>query len=380
MAKSGVINSGNDRSKISRRRFDDDDSDDFDGHPSKVPRNEGLSKVIANHYNSIQESGLERRRESRIFFMRNFNNWIKSSIIAQALNMICQDKKIDPESPHHDITVLDLGCGKGGDLNKFRIGKIKHLVCADIAEESLKDCRQRYEHMNKRRNHFTAEFHHLDCTKGSLANKLKDKDTKFDLVSCQFTFHYSFESLDQAECMMQNISNNLRPGGYFVGTIPDAYDIVARVRRADSFQCGNEIYSIRFDEPVTGQIPLFGAKYDFHLEGCVDCPEFLVYFPALQRLAEKYGLRMLFKRKFNEFFEENCVHPLEEELLGRINALETYPPKLEPLKGPPEDYVHAEKFIQGNGKAKGISHVGTLSKSEWEAVCLYVVFVFVKEG
>jgi len=29
--------------------------------------------------------------------------------------------------------------------------------------------------------------------------------------------------------------------------------------------------------------PIFGAKYNFHLEGVVDCPEFLVYFPALEK-------------------------------------------------------------------------------------------------
>lgn len=28
-----------------------------------------------------------------------------------------------------DITVLDLGCGKGGDLLKWRKGRIKKLVC-----------------------------------------------------------------------------------------------------------------------------------------------------------------------------------------------------------------------------------------------------------
>jgi len=48
----------------------------------------------------------------------------------------------------------------------------------------------------------------------------------FDLVSCQFSFHYCFESLPQAECMMKNAAESLRPGGYFIGTIPNANDIV----------------------------------------------------------------------------------------------------------------------------------------------------------
>lgn len=54
----------------------------------------------------------------------------------------------------------------------------------------------------------------------------KDQNQSFDIVSCQFAFHYSFESVSQAECTIRNAADNLRPGGYFIGTIPDANDIV----------------------------------------------------------------------------------------------------------------------------------------------------------
>ena len=46
--------------------------------------------------------------------------------------------------------------------------------------------------------------------------------------------------------------------------------------------CGNSIYSAvpLFD---IDDIPLFGAKYNFHLEGVVDVPEYLIHFPLLVR-------------------------------------------------------------------------------------------------
>jgi hypothetical protein len=44
---------------------------------------------------------------------------------------------------------------------------------------------------------------------------------------------------------------------------------------------GNEIYKIEFQCDTEPPLPLFGAKYNFHLEGVVDCPEFLVHFPTL---------------------------------------------------------------------------------------------------
>ena len=46
---------------------------------------------------------------------------------------------------------------------------------------------------------------------------------------------------------------------------------------------GNEIYNIAFEGQDKDNFPLFGAKYNFHLEGVVDCPEFLVHFPALEK-------------------------------------------------------------------------------------------------
>lgn len=38
----------------------------------------GISNVVASHYNNLEEKGVSARKESRIYHMRNFNNWIKS--------------------------------------------------------------------------------------------------------------------------------------------------------------------------------------------------------------------------------------------------------------------------------------------------------------
>lgn len=39
------------------------------------------AEVVADHYNNIEEKGVHERKESRIFHMRNLNNWIKSRLI-----------------------------------------------------------------------------------------------------------------------------------------------------------------------------------------------------------------------------------------------------------------------------------------------------------
>ena len=50
--------------------------------------------------------------------------------------------------------------------------------------------------------------------------------TQFDLVSCQFSFHYSFESYEQADMMVRNACECLKPGGYFIGTTPNSLELV----------------------------------------------------------------------------------------------------------------------------------------------------------
>lgn len=38
--------------------------------------------LVADHYNALEEKGLSQRNKSRIVYMRNFNNWIKSMLIS----------------------------------------------------------------------------------------------------------------------------------------------------------------------------------------------------------------------------------------------------------------------------------------------------------
>lgn len=335
--------------------------------------------LVADHYNALEEKGLSQRNQSRIVYMRNFNNWIKSMLINEYVVKVRQGKSFGAS-----LRVLDMCCGKGGDLLKWKKANISHLICADIAQVSLEQCRQRYNDMMKKNGSkdrgfapiFSAEFIQADCTKVRLREKFTDPSVQLDFVSCQFAFHYSFESLPQAECMLRNASESLKPGGYFIGTIPDAYDLVSRWQNCDGNKFGNDVYNVEFLSDDKTKPPFFGAKYNFHLDGVVDCPEFLVHLPTLCKLALKYGLELVSFERFEDFYER--FKDEGRSLLGNMQALETYPPYHEsPLLGDAErDYQHAVEYMQN--LPANHRKIGTLSQSEWEVTSLYAVFSFRK--
>ncbi|CAH0558088.1 unnamed protein product [Brassicogethes aeneus] len=335
--------------------------------------NEGFAKVVAYHYNQLEEKGQAERSKSRIVHLRNFHNWIKSMLISEFISKIRGSKYNEP------IRVLDLGCGKGGDLFKWQKANIKHLICSDIAEVSLEQCKQRYTDMKHRNNRnrngdvFSIEYIPADCTKARLREKYNDPSLRLNLVSCQFVFHYSFESLPQAERMFMNAAECLQPGGYFIGTMPDSNDIIARAKKNNTRTFGNDLFEVSLDFD-TNDPPLFGGKYHFQLDGVVDCPEFLVHFPTFVELAKKYGLKLERKEKFYDFYER--VKEDGMQLLTNTRSFEAYPPpEGSSLVGTAkDDYYHADEYL----KSKGNVQIGTLSKSEWEASSLYLTFVFVK--
>ncbi|KAF6034475.1 RNMT [Bugula neritina] len=250
-----------------------------------------------------------------------------------------------------------------------------------IAETSVKQSEERYKELIQKSSHpvFKGEFYSADCSKTRLKDLYKDQSQLLDITSCQFVFHYSFETLEQADMMMRNACECLKPGGYFIGTTPDARELIRRLKDAEDTSFGNSVYRVSFESK--DEFPLFGCKYDFHLEGVVDCPEFLVHFGMLEKLAAKYGMIPVYKENFASLFEQRIKDKRNVDLLKRMSALEEYPaPRGKHLvTSEPEAYREAEnKLKELHNAGTQAKQVLTISKDEWEAITLYLAFAFQK--
>ncbi|XP_077295767.1 RNA guanine-7 methyltransferase [Arctopsyche grandis] len=323
------------------------------------PETETEAAVVAEHYNNRVACSFGARRTSPIFYLRNFNNWVKSMVIQKGADLAGSGRR--------PLAALDLCCGKGGDLFKWRAAAVSRLVCTDIAATSVSECERKWRQL--RVNGCRAYFIVADAAGERLKTKLP-RDP-LDLVSCQFALHYSFGSSARALRFLRNAAEALRPGGIFIGSIPDAEQVVSRIK-ANKGAFGNDIYKV---EPLfdwSKGFPLFGAKYDFHLEGVVDCPEYLVYFPLLVELAKKFDFELVFKKNFKDFYEEKNKEG--KELLTKMESLETVHRKDNDSLG--DKYQHAIDYFKNN---ESINSLGTMSQQEWEVASMYCVFAFQKK-
>lgn len=293
--------------------------------PDKRPTTDrGVGNIVREHYNNVPERGRDwRTTQSKIIGLRSFNNWVKSVMISKA-------------SGSHARNVLDIGCGKGGDLQKWNAQKIKHYVGLDIADKSIEQAQERYR--KDRRLRFDADFVTNDCFSGSLGDvpqvaaigyDTSDGDRwgpegGFDVVSIMFVMHYAFESEEKARMMLKNVSNSLKKGGKFVGVIPNSDILSEKITKGEK-EWGNGIYRVRFpgEVPSDGVFrPAYGWKYTYWLEEAVDAPEYVIPFEALRALAEDFGLELEYRRPFNEIWVEESKNAEFGQLAERMKVRE----------------------------------------------------------
>ncbi|KZT44117.1 guanine-N(7)-methyltransferase [Sistotremastrum suecicum HHB10207 ss-3] len=307
------------------------------------------SVLVAEHYNARQDVGIQQRLESPIIGLKSFNNWIKSVLIAKwaAPSLVPANGR---RTNAMFGKILDLGCGKGGDLQKWQKARVKEYYGLDIAATSVEQARFRHQSFRPSQR-FHAVFQALDCYSHPLSDVLGPDvlSSPFDVVSMQFCMHYAFQNLAKVRQMLDNVSRWLRVGGRFVGTIPNSEQLLERLKGlpsdAEELSFGNAVYKIQFDNR---DIQTYGQRYSFFLKDAVeDVPEYVVHWDNFVELAKEYGLHLLIRKEFHEVFQEEQEHADYGPLLKRMKVVD----------------------------AQGVSQ---MDEDQWEAANIYIVFAFEK--
>ncbi|EGY14372.1 mRNA cap methyltransferase [Verticillium dahliae VdLs.17] len=280
------------------------------------PRQRGINDVVTQHYNSVPERGRDwRRTDSKIKGLRSFNNWVKSCIIQK----FSPDEDYTPASREqgrsggHELLVLDIGCGKGGDLGKWQQAPqpVQLYVGLDPADVSIDQARERYRQMSSRggggrggrgghrrpppRIQTTASSMSKTATGGRLVGCIPNSDVLGE--------HRTPEPPAEAE------DGELEEG-----------------EAEETAEWGNSIYRVRFPgkTPEDGIFrPAFGWKYNFFLDEAVEeVPEYVVPWEAFRALAEDFNLELQYQKNFMDVWNSEKDDPTLGPLSERMGVRE----------------------------------------------------------
>ena len=173
--------------------------------------------------------------------MRSFQNWVKSILIytyCQPFSRIKGDKIMK-------ASILDIGCGRGGDIQKMYHARVGDYIGIDPDYEGLfaatDSAVSRYKFMKSKFPDYgkmifiqadgslplkvdvqSKRLNNMSQDNKNNITKYFDSKKKFDIITSMFAIHYLFTSQESINNLINNIKLYLNIGGFIVFTLFDA--------------------------------------------------------------------------------------------------------------------------------------------------------------
>jgi len=213
--------------------------------------------------------------------MRDYHNWLKSSIIYTYAKKL----KFTKDSKLTRTSVLDFGCGRGGDLMKMYHAKVGYYVGIDPSYEDIhstidgalsryNDVKKKYPDFGKMIYLQANPAYNLDKDSqlkvfpnmakeniDEFESVFNNSKLKFDIVNSSFAIHYLFSDINNVNNMTKNIDNLLKIGGFFICELFDAELVMKLLDGNDkytSYYTDDEGKKVKFFEIIKK----FQDKYD----------------------------------------------------------------------------------------------------------------------
>ena len=270
--------------------------------------------------------------------MRNFHNFLKSNYIY----IFCA-KKLLGNLQYVGLDVLDVGCGRGGDIQKFYHARVKSLTGFDPEAEGIyapaNGAISRYQNFKRKMpNMPNYVFLIADATVAlnaasqeksigaqsdinkDLVSSIFGKDLnspkyeKFDVFNCQFMLHYMFKNEHTWNNFCSNVNKYLRQDGYILVVATDGKLIDKHFdnNKISQYYTDNGKKKLLFEYKkmyTDTNIKQFGLSVDFHtamfMSPEIYWPEYIVDPDFLeQELVNKCGCKLIETHLLSEAFEQ----------------------------------------------------------------------------
>jgi ubiquinone/menaquinone biosynthesis C-methylase UbiE len=191
--------------------------------------------------------------------------------------------QLPPEAT--SIVVLDLCCGRGGDLHKWKEAvhrrRLRLLyIGVDVSQDSVDECGRRAGEESMQMNVV------LTCGDALEAVTTMDESSAH-IISMQYAIHYFCNTYERIHALSKHISRVMHPDGAFIGT----YMVSDAIKRSDAvtFSTPHERSWATTDAKL--RLAPWGAPYTYNYGTMVvNSREFVVWWPALVRAMAMQGL------------------------------------------------------------------------------------------
>ena len=256
---------------------------------------------------------VEAEKGQLVESLREYHNRIKSYLFRQVTESLRSNRK------DRVIDLLDIACGKAGDLPKWRESRINYVLGIDYSKDGLIDEEKgAFTRMRQNTDAYPVSFGFawgdsrkfinngdagLDQVNKQVLREYLSVGTEargpysFDLVSCQFAIHYFMSDQATIDSVLHNVAFNLKIGGYFIGTTLNGRQVFDALLKDTQIKGEKEkqvIWSIDKDytsdtfEPFGQQIKAYNISI-----GGDPIPEYLVNFDYLVERAKQHDLEVV---------------------------------------------------------------------------------------
>lgn len=219
--------------------------------------------------------------------------------------------------------LLDLSVG-AGSLQNWKASKVKDVVGLDMERDNLDRLREQYK--KEKTPKPNVEYVWGDMGKLIFPNfeagndrfnvELLRKNVKskfaFDIVSVNSNLWRMFEDEISLRTLLQNVTDNLKVGGYFIGSTLDGklvFDLMKGAKKPEEGMIGDDLLW-KVDKKYTaktwdGSKPMLGHKVEIYsLQTGVPEEQYLVNVEYMVKLAKDYGLELEEKANYSKLFDE----------------------------------------------------------------------------
>lgn len=205
--------------------------------------------------------------------------------------------------------LLDIGSGKGGDVDKWEANGFTHIICVEPNDINRDELIRRFEAKNQnrinRQNPLPPIEYRIIATKGQEWEKIVENVRQFsptgfvDVISCMLSLSFFFDSPQSSQDIVNLVNYTLSHGGYFIALSIDGRYVLEYFNNVANFIEVNGVrrsymQSIDFQlRPPTPEINLPHVYINIPNSIVINQEEYLTNLPGLQKLLTQLDIPLV---------------------------------------------------------------------------------------